>query len=107
MCKIYESLKIEVEGGQYAKSTMIAKLDYAWSINKITEEQHIELTALVETCADPNYAPVKNIEERFAELEVELLNNQLCVAELSAMYFDVDDRLFAIEEKLDSEGVAK
>lgn len=101
MSKIYETLKIEVEGGQYAKPVMISKLDYAWSINKITEVEHVELTGLVETCADPNYIPVKTLEEKLAELEVELLDAKACIADLTDMLFVHDDQIFVLEEKVE------
>lgn len=97
--KIYGSLKIEVEGGQYVKAEMITKVDYAFfAVKKITQEQHLELLELIETCADPNYTPVKTLADKVAELEIEALDLKLCVAELTMCMFDLEDRVIMLEE---------
>ena len=95
--KIYESLKIEVEGGQYVKAEMVAKIDYAFfTVGKISQEHHTELLELIEECADPNYKPVKTLTDRVVALEVESLNNMLCIADLSEILFEVDDTVLVV-----------
>lgn len=98
----YNTLKSEITKGQFLLDQMNAKIDIALAKDYLTFEDAEELKTLATTSQDPNYKPLVTLEDRLAETEVEVINNKLCVAELSAMLFDVDDTLFALEERVNT-----
>lgn len=93
----YETLKIEVQKGQYILSDMIGKIDIALAKNYLNFETAEELKGLAETSQDPNYSPAITLEKRLAAAEVEILNNKLCIADLSEMVFQLEDKINHLE----------
>lgn len=93
----YETLKIEVQKGQYILSEMMNKIEIALAKGYLTFENAEELKALAETCQDASYSPAVTLEKRLSSAEVEILNNKLCIAELSEMIFQLEDQLSHLE----------
>lgn len=98
----YNTLKSEITKGQFLLNQMNAKIDIALAKDYLTFDEAGELKTLAITSQDPTYKPLVTLEDRLATAEVEVLNNKLCVAELSGMLFDVDDALFELQEKVNT-----
>lgn len=96
----YNTLKSEITKGQFLLNQMNTKIDIALAKDYLTFGEAEELKVLVITSQDHTYKPLVTLEDRLAETEVEVLNNKLCVADLTDMLFGIDDRLFIVEEKI-------
>lgn len=94
----YNTLKSEIMKGQYLLSQMEAKIDIALAKDYLTFDEAEELKVLAIEKQDPTYKPLVTLEDRLAEAEVDITNNRLCIADLTITLFDVEDRLFTLEE---------
>ena len=61
---------------------------------------------IVETTEEDRKNELKKIQENLNKqtIQEEVLNNKLCIAEVTSMLFEIDDRLYEVEDKLGGEG---
>ena len=88
----YDTVKIEIEAGQYCIDDMLMKLTKATAKNLLTIEMYEELENLAKEKADPAYKKTVTVED----LKNKIIDMELDIQDLSASVSDLTDIMFEL-----------